>query len=47
MAIDIYRAMTYELAKKYRINIDLITPDIKNIDINTLGHGKVRKLTQN
>lgn len=43
-AINIYKAMTDTLAKKYQINIDLITPlDMKNIDINTLGHAKTKK----
>lgn len=45
-AINIYKAMTETLANNYHINIFLITPE-KSIDINTLGHGKTRKLTQN
>lgn len=46
-AISIYKAMTEELANNYHINMDLITPETSNIDMNTLGHGKIRKLTQN
>ena len=46
-AINIYKAMTEELANNYHINIGLITPEVKNIDMNTLGHARTRKLTQN
>ena len=44
-AINIYKIMTEELANKYHINMNLITPDMTNIDMTTLGHGKVKKLT--
>jgi len=43
-AINIYKAMTKGLANNYHINTDLITPEVTTININTLGHGKVRKL---
>ena len=45
MAINIYKAMTDELASRYNINISLITPETtNNIDMANLGHAKVRKL---
>ena len=38
-AINIYKAMTYELAIKYHLNLDLITPPkLDDIDIKSLGH---------
>ena len=43
-AINIYKAMTEELANNYHINMNLITPSVNSIDMNSLGHGKVRKL---
>ena len=44
-AINIYIAMTNVLAQRYNINTSIITINPENIDINTLGHGKVRKRT--
>ena len=41
-AINIYKAMTEELANNYNINIALITPEENNIDMNTLGHARKR-----
>ena len=46
-AIDIYTSMTSELAKKYNINMNIVSPKISEIDMNTLGHAKVRKLGKN
>ena len=42
-ATNIYVAMTNVLAEKYNINTQIITINPENIDINTLGHGRVRK----
>lgn len=43
-AINIYQAMSSELAKKYHLNIDLITPHkLDDIDINLLGHARIKK----
>ncbi len=43
-AINIYKAMTYELAKKYHLNIDLLSPPkLDDIDMNSLGHAKVKE----
>ena len=48
-AVNIYSAMTISLAERYNINMNAlyINPDMINmeeIDINTLGHGRVRVL---
>jgi actin-related protein len=45
IATNIYVAMTNVLAEKYNINTKIITIEPHTIDINTLGHGKVRKRT--
>ena len=42
-AINIYTAMTDSLAERYGINITFIKPNIKAIDMNYLGHARVRK----
>ncbi len=47
-AINIYKSMTYALAEKYNINLDLLSPIQvpKHLTTNpsVLGHGKIRKL---
>jgi len=44
-AINIYMAMTESLAEKYGINMAFIEPNISSeIDMNNLGHARVRKL---
>ena len=48
-AVNIYSAMTISLAERYNINMNAlyINPDMINmeeIDVNTLGHGRVRVL---
>lgn len=43
-AVDIYKSMTTTLASYYRINTNIVIPNIDNINMNTLGHGKSRKL---
>ena len=47
-AVNIYTAMTQELAKRYNINLNLLyidpkTIDIETLDTNSLGHGRTRK----
>ena len=42
-ATNIYVAMTKVLASKYNINTQIITINPEEIDITTLGHGKIRK----
>lgn len=46
VAINIYKSMTYALAEKYNINIDLLSPIQvpEYINVSTLGHGRTRKL---
>ena len=41
-AINIYMAMTEELAKKYNVDINIINPDLDKIDMRYLGHGRAR-----
>lgn len=44
-AINIYKAMTEELANKYHLNINLITPHrLEDIDLTTLGHARKRTI---
>ena len=42
-AINIYIAMTDSLAKRYGIDTTFVRPNIKNIDMQSLGHARVRK----
>ena len=42
-ATNIYVAMTNVLAERYNINTNIITINEKEIDITTLGHGRIRK----
>ena len=42
-AINIYKEMTYKLAEYYNIDILNHNLDIKNVDMATLGHGKIKK----
>ena len=46
-AINIYKAMTEELANRYNINMNIIYPEQKDINYETLGHGKIRKRNHN
>ena len=46
-AINIYIAMTDSLANRYGINTTFVKPDIKDIDMQNLGHARVRKLNYN
>ena len=41
-AINIYTSMTDELAKHYDIDINIINPNLDKIDMDYLGHGKIR-----
>ena len=43
-AIDIYTAMTDELAKYYNVSTNIIIPRIDEIEKKHLGHGRVRKI---
>ena len=42
-ATNIYLAMTNELAEKYNINTKIITINPEEIDVNSLGHGRIKK----
>ena len=42
-AINIYKGMTFSLAERYNINVNLVSPDTDNIDIKNLGHARVKK----
>ena len=42
-ATNIYVAMTNVLAERYNINTNIITINEKEIDMTTLGHGRIRK----
>ena len=46
-AINIYKAMTDALAEKYHIDTRIVIPKMDTIDINTLGHARVRKMISN
>ena len=46
-AINIYKAMTEELANKYNINMSIIYPDTKNIDYKYLGHARIKNRKAN
>ncbi len=46
-AINIYKAMTDELAKRYNINTQIIIPKMDSIDMTNLGHARVRKIISN
>ena len=42
-ATNIYVAMTNVLAERYNIDTNIITINEKDIDMTTLGHGRIRK----
>ena len=42
-AINVYIAMTDSLAKRYGIDTTFVRPDIKDIDMQSLGHARRRK----
>ena len=42
-AINIYIAMTDALAERYNVNTTFIRPNIEDIDMQKLGHARVRK----
>ena len=46
-AINIYIAMTNSLAERYGINTTFIKPNIKDINMQNLGHARVRKPNYN
>ena len=51
-AVNIYVAMTQSLARRYNINnhalyINPSSINLENIDMNSLGHGRIRKLGNN
>ena len=41
-AVNIYKTMTIELAKRYEINTNIILPDPKQINIVEIGRGRTR-----
>ena len=45
IATNIYVVMTHYLADRYNINTKIITIDPNNIDMETLGKGRIRKRT--
>ena len=45
-AINTYKAMTNALAEQYNIDRNIIVYDNVNYDKTTLGHGKIKKRTQ-
>ncbi len=42
-AVTIYLAMTNALADRYGINMNVIAPSINEIDMNTIGRGRIKK----
>ena len=44
VAISIYMAMTCELGRRYNTNIECIAPHIDSINMESLGHARVKKI---
>ena len=42
-AVTIYWAMTNELAARYNVNMNVIAPNVNELNMNTLGRARIKK----